>query len=394
MGNSFSSYSNIQSGGDIDDTDSSKIYESIDSVATQYILTMDFESLRKLQEKKYCEKLVELTSEIIDSRFNDLEVGQLVERVDPFLGQTQTQTKQTRCNKIAKFYIKIAHLFSAIITTINPEYMYKDATGTVIRRILSEKNKIPTDAKITVSKLNLCGERIEALEDIKEREEREEREGGEGNDGEDVSKICSINVDMREEPGIPELMDLYYDGEYEYKTGKFMGMTEETRSQYQSDLKRFYTGFTGNENIPDDISKFSDIKMRDYSKKPFCSVGGSNKYKNNLFLEYANNLKKMIQTVNTNQEKLLNIINKIFVHVIDPITQEEIIRINPDLNEVELQEIIVDTRKIIIELYLNCESDFVEGVKMYEAIVESRILETTQKQIYSLQKEAEKLQEK
>ncbi|MEI6807058.1 MAG: hypothetical protein WCK49_11255, partial [Myxococcaceae bacterium] len=32
---------------------------SIDSVATQYILTMDFPSLRKLQEKEYCEKLVE-----------------------------------------------------------------------------------------------------------------------------------------------------------------------------------------------------------------------------------------------------------------------------------------------------------------------------------------------
>ena len=381
MGNSFSSYSNIQAGDINEAVDSSKIYESIDSVATQYILTMDFESLRKLQEKKYCEKLVELTSEIIDGCFNDLEVEQLMERVDP---TQQTQTKETRCNKIAKFYIKIAHLFSAIITTINPEYMYKDASGTVIRRLLSEKNRIPSDAKITVSKLNLCGEKIEAP--LKEGEREGESEGNDGG----VSKICTINVDMREEPGIPELIDLYYDGEYDHKTGKFMGMTEPTQSQYQDDLKIFYTGFTGNENIPDDIFKFSDIKMRDYSKKP-CSVGGGNKYKNNLFLVYANNFKKMIQTVNTNQEKLLNIINKIFVHVIDPITQEEIIRINPDLNEVELQEIIVETRKIIIELYLNCEGDFVEGVKMYEAIVESRILETTQKQIYSLQKEAEKL---
>jgi hypothetical protein len=51
------------------------------------------------------------------------------------------------------------------------------------------------------------------------------------------------------------------------------------------------------------------------------------------------------------------------------------------------------TRKIIIELYVKCETDYVNGIKLYEAIVESKILESTQKQIQTLQKESEKILE-
>jgi 23S rRNA maturation mini-RNase III len=35
--------------------------------------------------------------------------------------------------------------------------------------------------------------------------------------------------------------------------------------------------------------------------------------------------------------------------------------------------------------------DYVNGIKIYEAIVESKILETTQKQIQTLEKEANKI---
>ena len=41
-------------------------YEIIDHIASYYILTMDFQSLSKLSEKSYCDKLVILTSDIIE----------------------------------------------------------------------------------------------------------------------------------------------------------------------------------------------------------------------------------------------------------------------------------------------------------------------------------------
>ena len=67
------------------------------------------------------------------------------------------------------------------------------------------------------------------------------------------------------------------------------------------------------------------------------------------------------------------------------------IRINPKLTDESLQKNIVKTRKIIVELYIKCETDYVNGLKIYEAIVEKKILETTQKQINTLQKESDNI---
>ena len=40
-----------------------------------------------------------------------------------------------------------------------------------------------------------------------------------------------------------------------------------------------------------------------------------------------------------------------------------------------------------MELYVNCEEDYVKGLKLFEAIVETKILETTQKQLSHLERE-------
>jgi len=342
-----------------------------------------------------------------------------------------SETKRGYCDEIAKFYIKIAHVFAAIVTTINPEYTYKDAFGNVVKKSLMQKDTIPSNADVSVSKINLCSERIDALKgkapeksnddeekadelneevedanevvganEVVDANEVEEQKGGEEN----ITihpEICSVNLDkngetnyLNEEPGINELIDLYFDGDYDYKTGKFLGMTAETEKKFQEDLKRFYLAFTDSDDMPSDIKKFSDIKLRDYSQKKYCETPQkalTGTYKDKLFNDYANNLKMMIQSVNKKQDNLLTIINKIFVYVLDPVTKKDVIRVNPDLTDDVLQEIIDETRNLIVELYLKCEEDFVEGVKIYEAIVESQIFETTQKHIDQLEKEHEKL---
>ncbi|NDA89341.1 MAG: hypothetical protein EBY20_00270 [Alphaproteobacteria bacterium] len=414
MGNSISLYSNIQSGGGEEKVIT--LSDSLDFIASYYILTMDFKSLSQLHEKKYCDELVVLTADIINKYFSDLEVQQLAQRVESGseklvyfkksdIENLNIPSKKEYCIDIAKFYIKIAHVFAAIVTTINPEYVYKDVFGNTVKKSLMQKSEIPSGVATQVSKINLCSERINALKGKSESEDEgysvdEEKEV-------EVSEInpdiCTVNLDkngetnyLDDEPGINELIDLYFDGDYDFKTGKFMGMTTETEKQFQEDLRRFYLAFTDNTDMPPDVKKFSDIKLRDYSNKKFCKsgkngIGVKGGYKDELFLKYADNLKDMIQSVNVRQDELLSIVNKIFVYVLDPVTDKEVIRVNPDLTEPGLQELVGETRKLIIELYLKCETDFVEGVKIYEAIVESQIFNTTQKHIEQLEKEREKL---
>jgi hypothetical protein len=398
-------------------------YDIIDYIATYYILTMDFKSLSKLSEKSYCDKLVILTTDIIERYFNDVEVTFLAQRIKDGVEVNDLKTEKIRfinkdnlegldvsndtqksirkkriCIGIAKFYVKIAHIFAAIVMTINPVYTYKDSSGETVKTSLLEKDKIPKNVNRKLYKLNICDNRIRALK-------RGEQINQASKDVTIQPKVCDMNFSktgnektLADEPGITELMRLYLDDNYDYSNGTFNGMSENTKKQFKKDLKMFYTAFTGNEEMPDNIQKFSDIKLRDYSKKPGCQSPNptlNQKYniseKDELFIKYADNIKKMIQSAADNQYKLLDVINEIFTYVNDPYTGKRVIRINPKLTDSMLQKAIEKTRKFIIELYVKCETDYVNGVKLFEAIVETKIIETTQKQIENLKNEASKI---
>jgi hypothetical protein len=418
MGNSTSTNSNNDAEKKFEN-----FYDVIDYIATYYILTMDFKSLSKLSEKAYCDKLVVLTSDIIERYFNDMEITYLAQRIKggvevnalnkekinfinkdnleslDISNDAQKSIKKKRvCIGIAKFYVKVSHIFAAIVMTINPVYTYKDATGQTVKTALLEKDKIPKNVNRKLYKLNICDNRIRSL---KKGEQFDDATGN-------VSlqpNVCDMNVSkngqdktLADEVGITELMRLYLDDNYDYSNGNFTGMSESTKSQFMKDLKLFYTAFTGNETMPPEITKFSDIKLRDYNKKSGCQVTTpflKNKYtlnqKDKLFIDYAKNTKKMIQTAADNQSKLLSVINDLFTYVIDPYSGKKVIRINPKLNDELLQKAVEKTRRFIVDLYIKCETDYVNGVKLYEAIVESKILETTQKQIDNLKNEATKI---
>ena len=423
MGNTPSSTSNSNNATTGAENEFKNFYDVVDYIATYYILTMDFKSLSKLSEKAYCDKLVILTSDIIQRYFNDMEVTYLAQRIKEgaevnvlnkekvtFINKDglesldisndaqKTIRKKRVCIGIAKFYVKIAHVFAAIVMTINPVYTYKDATGQTVKTGLLEKDKIPKNVNRKLYKLNICDNRIRAL---KKGEQLDETTGN-------VSlqpKVCDMNVSktgidktLADEPGITELMKLYLDDKYDFSNGNFTGMSDSTKTQFMKDLKMFYTAFTGNETMPPEITKFSDIKLKDYSKKQGCQGINpvlKNKYtinkKDKLFIDYAENTKKMIQSAADNQSKLLSVINEIFTYVIDPYSKKKVIRVNPKLTDDSLQKVVEKSRRLIVDLYIKCETDYVNGIKLYEAIVESKILETTQKQIDALKMEASKI---
>jgi hypothetical protein len=421
------------------------VRELMDYIATYYILTMDFNSLRKLQDKEYCDNLVILTSEIVEKYFTNMEITYLAQSIKKegetnnpnnsenegegelqkdniiFLNKDhlnrldiQNPIKKKRiCNGIAKFYIKIAHIFASILTTINPVYVYKDENGATVNATIYNKSKIPKNVQPEIRNLNICDNRINALKGDLNLDSVD-----------DVSihpKICSFNAKggtneggtneggtneggtneektLADEPGIPELMELYYDDNYDYVTGKFTGMTEQTKALFQENLKYFFTVFTDGKDMPEHITKFSDIKLRAYHNIPDCkgenpllktSVTG--KLTDELFKKYAENLRGMIKKSKDNQELLLDVLNKLFSYTVNSETNKKQIRVNPNLTESSLQEVVLETRAIIVKLYLTCETDFTNGIKLYEAIVEKKILETTQAQLNTLEKMSDKL---
>ena len=120
--------------------------------------------MENLKDPKYCDKLIVVTSDVLNKYLTKMDVQYLAQKVKqgvevnemtsdgllylrqdslPKIDVKNAVTKKRMCIGIAKYYVKVAHLFSAIVSTINPTYTYKDEFGTRKEVPFSEKNRIP-----------------------------------------------------------------------------------------------------------------------------------------------------------------------------------------------------------------------------------------------------------
>ena len=389
----------------------------LDKIATQYIITQNFKDLANLENKAYCDKLIILTSKIFNKFLDKQDINYLEQRmrrgilVDKMksgtlmylerdnLGNLDVKNgirKKRMCIGIAQFYVKVGHVFAAILKTLNPEYIFKDSYGQVRRVSLLDKKNIPrqfhnpeldTNFRISLTKNldnNLCTRRIKALTPKKSRTKQ----------GKYNIRVCKVNRPppatsgipgafsnsrkFTSEVGIPELRFLYLD-HYDYGTGQFTGMTEKSKKEYLKDVEAFYKTFTGKSKMPADITEFAQIPLGDFHNQPLCqepngllrqsfSYDGTN----NIYTPYAKHLSNMMNNAINNQNKLIAILNKLFVKEVNRAAKREEYTINPSLTNKKLQNIVVETRKLIIDLYTQCEKDFRAGIKLFEAVIEKK----------------------
>ena len=267
----------------------------MNKIAAKYILTSNFQDLQNLKDPQYCNKIAVLTTDIINKHLTAKEIvylkqktqnGEVIDEMTKSdvvyldknkLNELDVQTtlqKKRVCYGIAKYYIKVAHLFSSIVGAINPEFSYIDENK--IERIVPFKDKasIPENMKTRVKKINLCNKRINALINNKNLDTADENE-------EIViqPKFCNMNLkndastqSLINEPGMPELETLYYDV-YDYDSGEYKTMSEDSKQTYLNDVKTFYKHFTGIQNVPENVTRFSHILLKDYHTSKGCKPG-------------------------------------------------------------------------------------------------------------------------
>ena len=447
----------------------------LDILATKYILTQNFQDMKKLGDKEYCNKLVILTADVIKKFLKEREITYVAQRVvdgvpvnskktssviylstnklkqqsktgsptEPeykkkvynpdgsyrevtYKGMTgprdprkrektllteldvrNKREKDSMCKGIAKFYIKIAHLFAAILKAVNPIYKYNGHEMSIMN-----KSKIPKGARVKLAEVNLCNRRIKTLkaestEDgkikVKVNNCNLNRKVTTKQLHEDILDDLDIdygaevvrNKTLGQEIGIPELEKLYFDV-YDFGTGKFNAMSKKARAAYRQDLKTFYKTFTGKNDYSSwnasGNKKFNDIPLIAYHDTEACkdvdsawqkSYTGSSS--NPLFVKFAENVKNMLKNTQKNQQKLLSVLDKLFVWVDTPSEYEsktgdlanKMVTINPKLTSKSLQALVDQTRKLIINIYLQCEREYQEGLKLFEAIVGERMLQNS-----------------
>jgi len=384
----------------------------VNQIASQYIRSQNFKDMKELSNLEYCDKLVIITSKILLKYLDNNQItylaqkkgitGEAMEKDSVVvlnrnnldnLDIKDTVKKRRVCIGIARHYIQIANLFAAIASTINPKYEFKDIDGEKKSVSLENKEDIPENSNTNITRNNLCSNRVNALLNNQDLSilEKQYQEGTVTLNPDICSFNCStcpIIKNLGDEPGIPELEQLYLD-KYDYDTGKFIGMTKNMAIQYSIDLKNLYTAFTGNDSLPETIKRFSDIKLKDYYESAPCKEGlftkpVTGKASGMLFYDYVENIKSMMSSTNKYHNILLDILDKLFVYSLDETTNKKNIIINPNLKLPELKELTQLTISTINQLYISCEQGYIRGVNIYTAIAHKQFIKTAQSQIENL----------
>lgn len=539
-----------------------KFLTKLNEIATNYILGQNFQDMVRLTNSKYCDDLVIITSKILkksysaeqiqyaykkmfnsdlpideyilnskDQRQNSNQTPMFLKRQDVELGDLMDkEQKKKMCIDIAKYYVKIAHLFAAIITTLNPVFSWRtsasssravlkpfvsdettnqvvsnDAVDESVNEEVDENSNLTNSNSDIINDMNDLGitpkNTINDVDDVTNMDDINVSKGGDGDDGgegdnpniandvgdyekEDIAtatlenkqyipdmvkevkvenlnfcnsrisdlmdmdeivdlaegknlipgqtidstikiktKLCSSNLNNNNEgysrtktvydlPGFAELSRLYFD-KYNASKGRFDRMSSESENEKKRNVALLYTLFTGNRNPPKDIRSFKDIPLHSFNDTIECDNPESlfNKTylgttKDKLFIEYVEQIKKMIFESNMIRNSLLEIIDRVFI--VRPITPSSVLSdkiedsndeshnanntkfiIDPKLTYDDLDTLIVDARRIILNLYITCEKDFIKALKILQAIIEGQILETSQRQVKELEREIE-----
>lgn len=432
--------------------------EYVNTIASKLIREQSFRDMKNLIDSKKCDNLVIITADIFEKYFTGNQVTYLDHRIkegmidnneDSALNEEEVLyfkkeklrdidvdtrdekgsigfKKRRICIGLAKYYIKIAHLFAAIRTTINEEYIKEERREREGEREREYDDRQYDDEKYSdrvydreyeeyyrnrygggsnpLGRLSLCGRRLVALLHKKR-----------GKDGEYLApQFCSSEYKNRiktldDELGIPELEALY-NNLYEYDVSnkdwkkQFTGRDKKMDKEYKKDLTELYNQMTQNTgSLPAEIKSFKDVPL-EMEKEVACTKTDDYKTLNSMFLykrgdeiveneflaEYTAHIKKMEDDIQKKNSELIEILKTIFKKkTIDEESGEtaEIgedsyrIMIDPELTYVKLQEIVEKTRKIIVKLYLDCDKNYKKGIEIYVKMLGSKAVQESEEEL-------------
>lgn len=421
-----------------------ELRKRVDAAATAVVLDSSFTDLMNLSNEKYCNRLVKKTADIFQKNENTIDLELLrrslydqkkrerdgEEKSDDDDGgknhksalekhnkkikikkTPRIQNVENKCIQISKFYVLFAHLFSCIVSTINPSFKIESS---------DKKEKTTSTSKSDSSEedVDFCSKRIRGL--INKSEENSDGEFRVNPD------VCETNLSksgkplrLIDLPGMKALQQLYKD------------TADANDNSEENDARNLYAKFVG--VPPDHIRRLDQIPLKVYKNDKECEKektynGGETKeeaqikeerrdkerrefeqeqdrdrmfyfqkdrdrkkneeensrigvyskgvvgsLKERLFSEYVQNVKEMIERAEYNRSKLLEILSEMFTYTYNSHGSIGGVIINPSLTYKKLQGLVVQTRRIVIKLYTDCEEDYKNGLDIFFAIVQEKI---------------------
>ena len=201
-----------------------ELRKRVDAAATTVVLDSSFTDLMKLSNEKYCNRLVKKTADIFQKNENTIDLELLRqklyyqkqkdgdgENMDNDAPEKHKKIKKTprirnvekKCIQISKFYVLFAHLFSCIVSTINPAFKIESSDK-------KEKTTTSTSKSDSSEEVDFCSGRISGLINKSEK----------NSDGEFLVNpdVCETNLSksgkalrLIDLPGMKALQQMYKD---------------------------------------------------------------------------------------------------------------------------------------------------------------------------------------
>lgn len=408
MGQDQSKSKNI--GDTIEVKDVESITAKVDAIASTYIFRPTFQDMLKLDDKSYCDKLIVLSEKAIGKHLSKLEIAVINERIKE--GETETvaymskndieglnkdDEKKAMCRAISKFYVKCAHVFSAISKTLNPVYEYMNENEII--HTTRKKDVVGNNYRMVY--FNYCTRRIASVYLTKDSPEKK-------------TKLCDINNsashnynntsihsstlnNLMDDYGIKQLEDLYYD-KFNYRTHSYSDMSEESRKQYENDVALLYKSLYGEIDGKHPIPKtFDEISLIPYHKMDKCQNDALEiNYRKEIpfdkgdFDAYGKLLTKMREDIFENQQKIVGHLEQLCVKYQEPDGLPEY-RLNPELTEVLLNKLVLTVRTDILNMYLSCQENFNNIKEMLRTIFKNRLVKNNENKLKQIEKDMNKV---
>ena len=350
----------------------SETINEINQIATDYILEnpdMDF-----LLDPKYCSELNILTKKAFDKNFTLSEVETLGKgiKVKEKIYSISTAAwnkerlvdpvrKEYICEQLSKFYVKIAHIFAAIVDTIKP---VSSSQNPSYKKLMSWTpttfREIPND--------NFCLNRLNNLESAIKQSRKPA-----------AQTICK---ELKDKSGTQPIEKWNHEIGSKTFTDLFNWEDPKTKQAlYENSIQLFRENLTGkkgncdyrtksyNENKNKRSSTNNDILYTDYCSTTLCKNLNNNiRYtcidKTKLGVKYKQHIEDMRKRYHKNLESLYSFIKDIF----EQKNNRWIIK--SSLTEKTLDLMIPKIRATIAKCYFDCNNDYIKGLKIYTSVYE------------------------
>merc|ERR1712166_1189910 len=348
------------------------LFRTVNKISSDLILNTNNEDLLQFMNPEYCDKMINLTSNILNDNFTKNQLNIINNKikknkkkpVDEFIQNLKDISNPIYDNDICKeitiYYVKIVHIFSAIKIVIDTDdsicnktkkFKYKKKKGEVYQQDMVDKNVFDTSISA-----DICSKK--SSKDIK------------------TEKI------LKNENGIPELENLFKD-KYIPEREEFV-MSEKQKKEYETAVSKFYESYTGSMEGRDKYKRFSDIPVLKYKSVELCKkmkdksksrlIGNS---KNDNIVNFANHLATIMNNSRMFDKKLIEILNYLFI----PNENGKDYVINENISFDDIDEIIVKVRENIMDLYITCDKDYRKGIKLFEKILLDKNIELAEKRL-------------